>query len=226
MPFHQPVFSYVILGINVVVFFADMLLGGWLTYWGAKSNTHILAGEYWRLLTPMFLHVGIIHLGFNSYFLFRIGPQIERTYGHLRFMVIYLLSGIAGAVASFAFNIHPSIGASGALFGLLGAMLPLFYRNRNLLNAKSQMRSIIMTIVVNLLYGLQPGIDNWGHVGGLLSGLVLGWFSSPRYVLRDRMGDLLRIDNETSPISAWAAFAVAGAMLGIITVLLIALRMQ
>jgi rhomboid protease GluP len=226
MPGTTPVLSYLILGVNVVVFLADyLLLGRGLTLAGAKDNLAIIDGEYWRLVTPIFLHGGILHLGLNSYFLYLIGPQIERHFGYYRFLAIYLLSGIAGTVTSFAFSQYRSIGASGALFGLVGAMIPFLYHNRTLIsNTRSRISNIILVIVVNLLIGLSPGIDNWGHVGGLAGGLVLAWFATPRYVLRDRLGDVVRIDDRSSPLVAWLAIILFAIVLAGVTLLLIAIR--
>ena len=182
------------MGINILVFLADMGLRitgygfqgvGPLTLIGAKDNQAIVRGEYWRLITPLFLHGGILHLGLNRYFLYIVGRLVERAFGTARFLAIYLLSGIAGVVASFAFSHFDSIGASGALFGLVGAWVPLLYRNRHVLaNTRQQIRRIVQVIAINLLIGLAPGIDNWAHLGGLVSGLALGWFASPLYVVR------------------------------------------
>jgi rhomboid protease GluP len=232
MPSSQPVVTYVLLAANIIVFVADSVMGllglglqgvGPLTLLGAKNNLAILDGEYWRLVTPLFLHGGIIHLGFNSYFLYVVGRQIERLYGPLRFAAIYFLSGIAGTMASFAFNTAPAIGASGALFGLIGAWLPLLYRNRHILaNTQRQIRSIVQVIVINLLIGLTPGIDNWAHVGGLVGGLALGWLITPRYALRGgTVGDLPEVVDQTDAAQGIAlaglfAFVLAAIMLGLV----------
>jgi rhomboid protease GluP len=226
VPQSKPVFTYLILGINVLVFLLDyVLFGQQLTMLGMKENQAIINGEYWRLVTPMFLHGGIIHLGLNSYFLYSVGPQIERFFGYWRFLAVYLLSGISGAVASFALNRHPSIGASGALFGLVGAMLPLLYRNRAIItDTRRRIGSVVFVIVANLVIGLNPLIDNWGHAGGLVAGLILGWFATPRYVVRAALGDLVRLEDESSSVVAWVATILFGAAVAGVTLLLVVQR--
>jgi rhomboid protease GluP len=218
IPQSTPVLCYVILGVNVLVFVFDWLMGGALTRLGAKDNLAILQGQYWRLITPMFLHGGWIHLGFNSYFLYVIGPQVERPFGHLRFVAIYVLSGMAGVIASFALSPYRSIGASGALFGLIGALVPLLYRNRKVLaNTVRGLRNILLVIAVNLIIGLTPGIDNWAHLGGLLTGLAVSWFTAPRYTVRYDLDGIVRIEDQTSPLVAWAVIVLAG--LGLLVLL-------
>lgn len=224
---HTPVMAYILLGINVLVFFADVVLGGRLSIWGVKDNLSIINGQYWRLVTPMFLHAGLWHLGLNSYFLYIFGPWVERTFGTLRFMAIYLLSGIAGVIASFALTASRSLGASGALFGLVGAQLIYFYRNRSVRrDAERQLRSIAMMIGINLFIGFLPSIniDNWGHIGGLIGGLALAWFSTPILHVHPPMGDLIRIEDKSSPAGAWLSFILIALALAGIAQFLIALK--
>lgn len=231
VPFSRPVLTYILLGINIVVFLVDALTAfigvgagsvGLLTLVGAKVNAAILQGQYWRLITPMFLHVGILHLGFNSYFLYRIGPWAERNLGTARFAAIYFLSGVAAAIASFALNSQPSVGASGALFGVIGAMLPVLYRNRSVLaNTRQMINSIVMTIAINLVIGFSPGIDNWAHIGGLLAGVALALLISPRFAVRERSFDLIRIVDESSPLLVWLSVALFAMGLTAIMLLLV-----
>lgn len=214
LPTSKPIFTYVLLVVNILVFLADNVLAytgngyqgiGLLTLLGAKSNPEIIAGQYWRFITPMFLHGGILHIGFNSYFLYIVGRQIEQAYGHLRFLALYFVSGVAGALASFVFSPDAlSIGASGALFGIIGAWIPLLYRNKDVLaNTQRQIRNIVQVIAINLLIGLSPGIDNWAHLGGLTAGLLLGWVTAPRYAIRGQYTGDVRIADETSPGVVW-----------------------
>jgi rhomboid protease GluP len=158
-----------------------------LIFFGAKVNTLIVQGEWWRLLTPAFLHIGVIHLLFNQYALSIFGRELESLFGTARFAIIYLLAGIAGNVASFAFSPALSAGASGAIFGVIGAMAMFFVRNRQLLGemGKQQFRSLLGMIGINLFLGVTlPGIDNYGHLGGLAAGLALGALLSPTYTLQ------------------------------------------
>ncbi len=220
MPSETPFFTYALIAINVLVFLADSLtaftgLGfrgvGLLTLLGAKDNQAIMAGQVWRLITPLFLHGGILHLGFNSYFLYVVGRQIESAYGRVRFLALYFLSGLAASIASFALSSASSIGASGALFGLIGAWIPLLYRNQHILaNTRRQIRSIVQVIAINLLIGLSPGIDNWAHLGGLIGGVVLGWLTTPRYELQGYYADEVHISDDSSPLSVWLATLAVG----------------
>lgn len=226
-PHSPPIFSYTILAVNVIVFLLDnRLLGGQLTNLGAKDNWQIAHGELWRLVTSMFLHGGYIHLAINSYSLYIIGPQVERSFGHWRFLAVYFLSGLAGSVASFALSPYRSIGASGALFGLVGALIPLLYLNRKILaNTQKHINNLIMVIVLNLVVGFTAsGIDNWAHIGGLLGGLSLAWLTSPRYVARLGVMDSVRIDDESSPHVVWVIYGIAALCLGGLALLLIGLR--
>ena len=148
---------------------------------GAKINSRIAAGELWRLVTPLFIHASLLHIGFNLYALFSLGQQMETFYGPLRFTLLFFLAGLAGSIASLLFNPAISVGASGAVFGLIGAEGVLLYRNRALLGPRGRraLQNVIAIIVLNLFIGLQGGIDNWAHFGGLIGGLTLGWFVGP-----------------------------------------------
>ncbi len=137
----------------------------------AVNRFSILNGEYFRLITGVFLHANIVHLVFNCYALYIIGMQLESFLGKGKYLAVYLLSGLAGSVLSIFFSTGYSVGASGAIFGLLGSLLYFGYHYRLYLETvvKSQ---IIPLIIVNLLIGLMPGIDNWAHVGGLIGGIL------------------------------------------------------
>jgi len=217
VPQSTPIFSYVILGINILVFLADIATNQMLTQLGAKYNPGIIQGEYWRFITPMFLHAGFIHIAANSYFLYIVGPQVERAFGHFRFLAIYFLSGFAASIASFTFGHNSvSVGASGALFGLIGALLPLIYRNRNVLaNSGRRIGSILQVIIINLILGFAiPYIDYWAHIGGLIGGLALAWLTTPRYAVRYALtGEAERIEDETSPAVTWFWYGFIGVVL-------------
>jgi len=173
--------TFAVIGFTAIIFIlqtvSNFLLGGdLLLALGAKVNSAILAGQIWRLVTPIFLHIGILHVGVNMYSLYIVGPPVERLFGLPRMLTIYLLSGIAGVAFSLAFSSAPSAGASGAIFGLLGALGGLFGRAGSL-----QLRQIALVAVLNLAIGLSPGIDNWGHLGGLVAGLALAYAIGPRF---------------------------------------------
>ncbi len=172
-----PFLTYIFLGINLVVFLLMTLAGGStnqqvLIDFGAKVNTLIQAGEVWRLLTSTFIHIGTMHLVFNLYALWALGPLSEESYGHRRFFMIYILSGLGGSTASFLFSPALSAGASGAIFGLLGALLYYSYKRPALWKSGLGM-NLVVVILVNFGFGLvQPGIDNFAHLGGLVTGAI------------------------------------------------------
>ena len=143
-----------------------------LIEFGAKVNSLIQAGEVWRLLASTFIHIGIIHLVFNLYALWALGPLTEESFGHRQFLMIYILSGLGGSIASFLFSTALSAGASGSIFGLLGALLFYSYKRPSLWKSGLGMNLVII-IIVNFGFGLsQPGIDNFAHLGGLLTGTL------------------------------------------------------
>ncbi|NMA69772.1 MAG: rhomboid family intramembrane serine protease [Desulfitobacterium sp.] len=178
----KPILTYSLMAINFFVFLLLTLDGGStntyvLVKYGAKVNELIRAGEVWRLLTSMFLHIGIIHLAFNSFALYALGPLVEELAGRWRFILIYISSGIMGSLASFYFTNAISAGASGAIFGLLGALVA--YSRKNPALWKSGFgKNLVVIIVLNLSLGImQPGIDNFAHLGGLFCGFILGFIS-------------------------------------------------
>ena len=195
LPLHSPIVTWVLLAIIVVVFLIETLLGGStdigvLLQMGAKYTPLIAAGEYWRLFTSMFLHIGVMHLAFNGYALFVVGTELERLVGPGRFLAIYLLSGLFGSLASYALSAHLAAGASGAVFGIVGALAAFFLVHREKFGAWGirRLAQIGFVILLNLVWGFRPGsgIDNYAHVGGLVAGLALGWALAPRYELVPR----------------------------------------
>lgn len=171
----------VILAINVIVFLAELALGGAtgevLIRLGAMVPFLVATGEYWRLVTAMFLHVGVIHLLLNSWGLFLFGNLIESVFGSARFVAIYLVTGFFASAASFAFGgvNRVAAGASGAIFGLLGAWLVYNWKRRELFMAQANVRGALLLIAINLVLGFSvQGIDNTAHVGGLVAGVMAG----------------------------------------------------
>ncbi len=175
-----PLATYALIGINILVAALIYLYslksgkqyGDLLTVFGAKVNSNILAGEYWRFLTPVFLHAGIMHLLINCYSLYAIGVSVEKIFGRPRFLAVYFIAGVLGNLLSFMFSPNPGVGASGAIFGLLGALL-YFGLERPALFRRFFGNSILITIVINLTYGFSAsGIDNFAHIGGLIGGFL------------------------------------------------------
>ncbi|MEW6715966.1 MAG: rhomboid family intramembrane serine protease [Chloroflexota bacterium] len=186
----RPYVTYTILGFTILVYVLQLISQYALGYdlpgiMGMKINEYIATGQYWRLLTPVLLHGSLLHIGFNMYALYAIGPSIEQYFGHGRFLILYLLSGFAGNVISLLFSAAPSLGSSTAIFGLFGAQGIFIYLNRQLYGqrARSILTRIIYLAVINLIIGLSPGIDNWGHLGGLIGGVAFTWFGGPKLKL-------------------------------------------
>jgi rhomboid protease GluP len=150
---------------------------------GLKYGPAIIAGEYWRLITPVFLHGSIYHIFFNLYALYMIGRGLEKQYGAGRYLLLYFLAAFAGNVTSFIFSSAPSLGSSTAIFGLIGAQAVLAYQNRTLLGERYRPILVNSLVIagINLVLGLSPGIDNWGHIGGLVGGSLFAWFAGPRW---------------------------------------------
>lgn len=149
-----------------------------LLQFGAKDPVLIAQGEFWRFFTPIFVHIGIIHFGFNTMGLYYIGYQLESLLGPVWFLAIYLLSGTIGNVGSAVFNTAVSAGASGSLFGLLGCgflVEKLVAKRLEAATGQRPKRRIYASMVVtNLIFGLLiPGIDNGAHIGGMISGIIL-----------------------------------------------------
>jgi membrane associated rhomboid family serine protease len=182
LPAVRPVCTYGILAVTTLVFLGQLIGADSFTYYGLKINALILQGEVWRFVTPIFFHAGYLHFFFNMYALYNVGPQIERPLGYSRFLMIYFFSGAAGVFASFLFTPTPSLGASGAIFGLIGALAVFLFRNSRLfgLAGRNMLYNVIFIIVINLGISVAtPGIDLWGHVGGLVTGSALAWTLAP-----------------------------------------------
>jgi rhomboid protease GluP len=179
--------TQIIFGINAAVFlgmalssstFMDFPLRE-LVHWGANVGALTFSGEWWRLLTNVFVHGGIIHIAFNMWCLWNLGQLCESLYGRWTYAAIYLLCGVGASLASAAWHPYvPSVGASGAIFGLAGALITAlklgeFSVPRAALSGT--LRSLGAFVVYNLIFGFAlPGIDNTAHIGGLITGLIVG----------------------------------------------------
>ena len=172
----KPIITYILLALNFAMFLIPSLLGNMeqLYNWGATYGPFIRMGQYYRLLTGAFIHGGIFHLLFNMYALWIIGSQLESFIGKSRYLLVYLFSAICASLLSITMNGNvASVGASGAIFGLLGALLYFGYHYRVYLGGviKSQ---IIPIIVINLVLGfMMPDVDNAAHIGGLIGGCLM-----------------------------------------------------
>jgi len=182
-----PLVSQAIIALTVGVF-GYTLLGGpegeRLLGVLALSKPELAHGELWRLVTPLLVHANVLHIFFNMYALWVAGPLVEGIYGSMRLLAMYLITGIAASVASLIFTAGPSVGASGAIFGLFGVLFAAMRTHQPLVDrrARALTTQIGTLIVINLLigFGLMGGIvDNAAHVGGLLAGLWLGFILVP-----------------------------------------------
>lgn len=182
--------TYALLAANVGVFLLMAIVSGGsddpatLIAFGAKTNGLLRSGEWFRLITPIFIHAGLLHLLLNSYALWVVGTQVERLYGSARFLLIYLLSGVGGVAGSYFGQIFlqkpfdaPSVGASGAIFGLFGVLAVFGFRYRREMPPavrRAMTAGVLPVIAVNLFIGFSiPFIDNSAHIGGLLTGAAL-----------------------------------------------------
>jgi rhomboid protease GluP len=186
--------TQIIFGINVAVFVAMVVqislgkapegssimnFGPQIGQWGANIGALTISGEWWRLLTNVFVHGGVIHIAFNMWCLWNLGQLCEALYGGLTYAAIYLICGVGASLASAGWHPYvPSVGASGAIFGLAGALLAAFKLGEFSVPRAAlsgTLRSLGAFVVYNLIFGFAlPGIDNAAHIGGLITGLIVG----------------------------------------------------
>lgn len=225
IPLHKPIFTYIFLGVIIVLYLLVELAGGStqeevLIRFGSNYGWRILLeGEIWRLFTSMFLHRGHLHLIFNAFALFAFGVEMERLYGPDRYLVVYILAGLYGSLASFAFRgpVVSSVGASGAIFGIIGMNLAFFLLHREALGqlGRDRMRSTLIIIAINLIFGFTvPGIDNMAHLGGLLAGFALGYGLAPRYRIVDQYTSYPRLVDTVTLLSRWWVALLGVILLG------------
>jgi rhomboid protease GluP len=230
--------TVILIALNVLVFLAMVFNGvsavdppaESVLKWGADYGPLTLHGQWWRMIVSTFLHFGFIHLLFNMYVLFSIGLFIESLAGRVPFVVLYLVCGLGGSAASLAW--HPSVvsaGASGAIFGLYGALLGFLARHRDSIPAASlaSLRKGAVTFIgYNLLYGLRPGVDMSAHLGGLATGFLIGLFlfepGSVYRSLSSSVGPAVS-SGELVPASNWRVPAAVALGLALIAIPMLAL---
>lgn len=185
---YWPAATFILLAVNFIFFGLEIFAGGSdntqvLLNLGAAYGPYLRRGEYWRLVMPIFLHGGWLHILGNSYCLYILGPILERVYGYGRYLTIYVAAGMGGALLSMEVSRNVSVGASGAIFGIAGAMLVTGYVHRDAIPrrwGRAFGLGIVPFIVLNLALGFSMhGIDNWGHLGGLATGLLLAFVIPP-----------------------------------------------
>ncbi len=188
----KPIITYLIIIMCIIMF---LVSSGYsenfyvLVKYGAINSELVRGGEIYRLITYMFLHAGILHIVLNMYSLYIVGPRVEDFFGKWKFALIYLFSGIGSGLLSIGLGNYTSVGASGAIFGLFGALIYFGNSYRGYIGAlvKSQ---VVPIVIYNLLMGFFiPGIDMWGHVGGLISGIItanmLGTIENKKYDIKN-----------------------------------------
>jgi len=194
LPQSAPYVTYAIIGVTVAFYIlqiASVAAFGyptsygnidWLELFGARINDFIRAGQIWRFFTPALLHGSIPHIFFNMYALYSLGTGLERYFGRQRYLLLYILGAFTGNVTSFLFTTGYSVGASTAIFGLIGAEAVFLIQNRKMFAGQFNraIGNVVFVILINLfLVGSIPGIDNWGHIGGLIGGGMFTSFAGP-----------------------------------------------
>ena len=219
-----PLITYSILGLMVLFYVVQMVVErvygfDMLFVLLGKINPAILAGEFWRFLTPALLHSSLIHLLFNMYALSILGRQIEPFYGKGRFILLYIIGAFGGNVLSFVLSGFNSLGASTAIFGLLAAEGVFIWQNRQVFGKQSQgiLMNLAFVLVLNLFIGISPGsnTDNWGHLGGLLAGFFFAYMAGPLLVFR-RTDAGTRLEDNRPRRQVWLAAVMVLVAFGVI----------
>jgi len=223
-----PLVTWIMIGLCVLVYAVQFATQSMLGFdlpasYGAKVNELIIRGQLWRLVTPLFLHGSLLHIGFNMYALYVIGPGLEQHYGHWKFLLLYMLAGMAGNLVSFWMSPNASYGASTAIFGLVAAEAVFVFQNRFMFGGRTRsiLTNLFIIVAVNLALGLSPGIDNWGHLGGLMGGLAFSWLGGPVYRVTGMMPNL-NLVNSRPTNQTWLVGVVVAVVIGILTFLRIA----
>lgn len=236
IPSVTPYLTYALAIVNVAIFAAGYLFqpaSRDLVLWGANHPARVLLdGEFYRLVTAMFLHGSIAHVMLNVLVLYSFGSSLERIGGHVRFALIYFLGGLGGSVLSAALGNGYSVGASGAIFALIGAEYVFLYQHRKLMGATgaARRRSLILLGLMNLAVGLLTTlgdttvkIDNWGHLGGLVGGLALAQLINPLYIVRRHpdypdSNHLLAVDINPLNRKYWVVSVYLAALIAVLIV--------
>lgn len=196
-----PFVTYALIIINVAIFVIRYLspeLGEAVLLWGYGSSELILEhGEFYRLFTMMFLHFNEVHILFNAIALYYIGSNIERLFGHVRYLLIYILGGLAGSIVPLFISNSGGLGASGAVFAIWGAEAVFLYHHRQIFGAagRARLQNSLMLMLVNFLAGFSANalatvadsgvrIGNSAHFGGLIGGAILTYFIGTRLQVR------------------------------------------
>jgi rhomboid protease GluP len=189
--------TYILIGVNIVVFVIDMVTGNLIKAYGALVPQFVISyGQWWRILTSGFLHANITHLAFNLYAFYGLGRLMERFFNTRRLSIIYLFALLGSGVLVTLFSQFSTLtlGASGAIMGVLGGLLVFYWKYRDLLvKGRSYLSELGRMAIINIGIGLLPGISWWGHLGGFLAGAVAGLAMLPRYTNPDWMTGQLNL---------------------------------
>lgn len=187
----------IIASINIAVFLfeiaspvrnSDMDLFSLPLLYGAKINHLILTGEWWRLVTPMFLHSGVFHMALGCWALLTFGPKVCKGYGSFTFFLIYLLGGISGNLTSFLHTPDPTVGGTGPIFAMIGAWLIYQIQNKDTISkdiSESMFQKAILATALSFLLSNFGPIDDWTHLGAAVTGIVYGYFTCPTLQMDD-----------------------------------------
>lgn len=180
----KPYITMAVIAVNIIVFavmsiFGNTLDAQYMAEHGAMYPPYVAEnGQYWRLFTSMFMHFGLMHILNNMVMLGAVGRIVEIAMGHVRFLIAYIVAGICGGALSYAMMLHNndyavSAGASGAIFGMVGALVWIVIANRGFYEGISRQQVIFMVILM-IYYGVSTsGVDNWDHLGGLAGGFII-----------------------------------------------------
>lgn len=241
IPVAKPTLTYILIAVNIAIFVVMFyVLSNFqledVYNSGANNKFYVLEqGEFLRLFTAMFLHGSLSHIAFNMLSLYIIGQTVERFFGSVRFALIYFLGGLAGSILSVLLNGPDvsSVGASGAIFALVGAELVFLYKHRKLLGAmaQQQLRLLVFIVIVNIFGGFVSNanttgvsLDNWGHIGGFIGGAALAWFICPFFLPRahpDQPGaltidDVNPLDKHFQTLMIYISVLLAALIIGVI----------
>jgi rhomboid protease GluP len=221
-PLHPVRLTYVLIAANVLIFVPTLLLGDLAYELGAlRPDLVLYAGQLWRLVTAGFLHAGLTHLLFNMYALYIFGRDAERIFGTPRFAAIYGLALLGGNVLVTLLNPLSvwGVGASGAILGLLGALIAYFWKYKErVVGAREHLANLAMTAFINVAIGFLPLVSMWGHLGGVAAGLAAGLLLLPRYTVTRTPW----VSVETEPFGGRELVAGGLLLLGLLAVLALA----
>lgn len=208
----KSIITFIVLMYIVEIVFNALHSEKTIILLGAKWNEGITNGEYWRFITPTFLHGNLIHLILNLFALHLFANELESIYGTFRFLLLFLTTSWGAILASYAFSPGIAIGASGVVFGILGGLIIFFFRQREKVRgAHLKFKTMYTLGAINIILGIIiPKIDNAAHIGGLMTGLLIGWFISPEYnIQKDEETDKLTIVKTKDTIRTFSGIFLA-----------------